>query len=205
MSDRIPEPTPAEDLRSRAASRLTGAAGAQRPSFRTADALSVLHTLASSPATAADALAMLHELQVHQVELDLQAEELRDSRAELESALRRQIELYDHLPVASFTVDRHLALCDMNHAGERLLGVARDDAQGLPLDSFMAPASAQLLRSSIADSGNGAAPLSPLLDLIPRHGPAALVRAHLGADPTGQRVLLVLMPVVEVQGRPTGA
>jgi hypothetical protein len=37
----------------------------------------VLHALASSPQTAADALTLLHELQVHQVELDLQAQELQ--------------------------------------------------------------------------------------------------------------------------------
>jgi hypothetical protein len=90
------EPERLADLRSRAASRLTGLAATKGSTASAADALSVLHALASSPQTAADALTLLHELQVHQVELDLQAQELQESRAELESALRRQIELYDH-------------------------------------------------------------------------------------------------------------
>jgi molybdenum cofactor biosynthesis enzyme len=96
MSDltrRSNEPARLADLRSRAAARLKGPAAAKGTAAAAADALGVLHALASSPETAADALAMLHELQVHQVELELQAQELRESRAELEAALRRQLEL----------------------------------------------------------------------------------------------------------------
>ena len=53
-----------------------------------------------SPDTAADTLKLLHELQVHQVELDLQEEELRRSVAELESALFGSVQLYDFAPAA---------------------------------------------------------------------------------------------------------
>ena len=81
----MPSPTapnsPPIDLRSRAVSMLTAQrVPASRPPSAS-EALKVLHDLAASPATAADALALLHELQVHQVELDLQAEALRESRA----------------------------------------------------------------------------------------------------------------------------
>ena len=48
---------------------------------------------------------MLHELQVHQVEVDLQDEELRRSRLELETSLNRQVQLYDYAPVGYLTVD----------------------------------------------------------------------------------------------------
>ena len=90
------------DLRSRAAHRLSGGKGANSTgsadspdsqAFQATDALAVLHAMASSQDTAGDALALLHELQVHQVEVELQAEELRDSRTELEAALRRQTAL----------------------------------------------------------------------------------------------------------------
>jgi len=92
-------------LRLRAASRLPGAAGAKGAAGGATDALAVLHELASSPATAADALALLHELQVHQIELQLQDEELRRSRAELESALLDLPRRPDG--VAQPTGDRH--------------------------------------------------------------------------------------------------
>jgi PAS domain-containing protein len=118
-------------------------------------ALSVLHELASAPETAADALALLHELQVHQVELDLQAEELRTSRAELEAALNRHIQLYDCAPVSCFTVDRHTRLFEVNLTGAQQLGVDREALLGQTLDSFLRPGSASALHKLLADLDQG--------------------------------------------------
>ena len=41
---------------------------------------------------------LLHELQVHQVELELQNEELRNSRTQLEAAVSRYTDIYDFAP-----------------------------------------------------------------------------------------------------------
>ncbi len=115
------------DLRVRATSRLGGGmVGLQGEPVSASGALAVLHDLAASPETAADALALLHELQVHQVEVDLQAEALSESRVELETALHRQIELYDALPVGCFTIDRALVVHDLNRTGAAILGIGRD-------------------------------------------------------------------------------
>lgn len=77
-------------------------------------ALRVLFDLASSPDTVHDALALLHELQVHQVELDLQNEELQAARSELETAWARQIQLHDASPSAQVILDSagHLTACN---------------------------------------------------------------------------------------------
>lgn len=173
------------DLRRRASTRLTGASDEAQP-FAASDALAVLHDLASSPDTAADALTLLHELQVHQVELELQSEELRESRAELESMLRRQIQLYDHLPVGCFTIDRQLVVHELNLRGAALLGVPREEAYGLRLDAFLSSQGAQRLRN-LFDGADAA-----ILELTPRQGRACQVRADIGADPAGQRVFLTL-------------
>lgn len=79
-------------LRSRATDRLTGNTAAPRVRADPSAALGVLYELASSPSTAPSALALLHELQVHQVEVDMQSEELRRSRAETETLLDRQVQ-----------------------------------------------------------------------------------------------------------------
>ena len=150
MSHRDLESTPLTDLRFRAASRLAGVDGAQGGAAWATHALAVLHALASSPDTAADALALLHELQVHQVEVDLQAEELRASRGELEAALRRQIELYDFQPVGCFSLDDHLMIREANLMGARMLGVERDEACGLAIDTFFTASSLRALRDLIA-------------------------------------------------------
>jgi PAS domain-containing protein len=196
------EPERSVDLRSRAASRLTGPAATKGSTAIAADALTVLHTLASSPETASDALTLLHELQVHQVELDLQTQELRESRAELESALRRQIELYDYQPVGCFTVNPKLVLHELNRTGADMLGIGRDDAFGLPLDAFFSTESARRFRLAISRLDTSMGRPSCFLRLCPKDGPERSVLASIGADPTANRYLVSLMNAGEEQEHP---
>jgi PAS domain-containing protein len=192
------EPERLADLRVRAAERLAGAAAGKGSPARAADALTVLHTLASTPATASQALTLLHELQVHQVELDLQAQELRESRAELEAALRRQIELYDFQPVGCFTVDRQDALHEMNLAGASMLGIARDDAYGLPLDTFLGAESATRLRAALSALAADGLRASCTLRLCPRGAAERQVLASLGTDPAAANRYLVSLAYTSV-------
>lgn len=193
------EPERLADLRSRAASRLTGPAATKGSPARAADALTVLHALASSPGTAWEALALLHELQVHQVELDLQAQELHESRTELESALRRQIELYDCQPVGCFTIDAQGVLHELNQTGADMLGIGRADACGLRLDAFVCAASAGRFRSALSSVDASVRRPSYPLTLCPTDGPARPVFASLGADPAANRYLVTLTNATDEQ------
>jgi PAS domain-containing protein len=193
------------DLRRRAAARLTGTAATKGSTARATDALAVLHALASSPQTAADALALLHELQVHQIELDLQAQELHESRAELESALRRQIELYDFQPVGCFTVDPRLVLHELNLTGADMLGIGRDDAFGLPLDAFFCADSARRFRSVLASMDPGGLHAACRLKLCPKAGPERQVLANIGPDPAANRYLVSLTNVGDEPEHPAQA
>lgn len=186
MHDLATEPSRFAALRHRATLRLADGAGAQA-----SDALSVLHLLASSPDTAADALALLHELQVHQVELEIQAEELRESREELEAALRRQIELYEFQPVGCFTVDAGLVVLELNRAGAAMLGMERDDACGSSLDSFLSPVGKRSMRELIADAGADPQ-VSGSLQWCPRDGPERAVLASVCIDPSAHRYFVTL-------------
>src|SRR5580692_6943567 len=125
------------DLRLRALNHLMVPGSSHDHRLDAAAALGVLHQLASSSSTAGAALTLLHELQVHQVELDLQDEELRRSRAELEGALARQVQLYDFAPVGYLTVDRATALRELNLTAADMLGSERDQLLGRTLDSFL--------------------------------------------------------------------
>ena len=62
--------------------------------------LTLLHALASAPETASDALKLLHELQVHQVELDLQHEQAEQDRRQLTEDLTNYTALFDLAPFA---------------------------------------------------------------------------------------------------------
>jgi len=182
---RTTEPDNLVDLRSRAASRLNGPAAAKGSAARAVDALAVLHALASAPATAAEALTLLHELQVHQVELDLQAQELRETRAELESALRRQLDIYDGQPVGCFTIDSRRVLHEVNQTGAAMLGVRREDAAGLLLDAFFSAESGRRFASLVAPLEPGSKGRPCILSLSPKAGPVQRVLVSTVADPAG--------------------
>jgi len=197
MSSDDRETASAESLRQRALARLTGKNDPHDARANASAALAVLHDLASSPATAADSLKLLHELQVHQVELDLQEEELRRSVTELEAALYRQVQLHDFSPAGCFTVERTTALCELNRTGARLLGFDRDAVLGRALDSFLEPDSARALHSALVRVAEGAEGASCDLRFVPRDGVARSAHASVGADPSGQRFLIACVDVVD--------
>jgi PAS domain S-box-containing protein len=180
-------------LRVRALQRLSGRGAPQDVAANAAAALGVLHELASSPATAEDALALLHELQVHQVELEMQGEELRNARAELEATLQRQMQIYDAAPVGCFTVDRRGVLHELNLPGAALLGSDRDSLLGRTLDGFLAPHSARALQAMLAHLDEGSRAEAGALELAARDGASRVVQASVRADPAGGRYLVVLM------------
>lgn len=68
---------------------------------------------------------MLHELRVHQIELEMQNEQLRQANDDLAALHSRYVDLYDFAPVAYFTVGADRRLLELNLAGARLLGRER--------------------------------------------------------------------------------
>jgi len=81
---------------------------------------------AAIPETGADTLRLLHELQVHQIELEMQNEELVQARAEAEAVHRQYTDLYDFAPVGYFTLARDGAIQQVNLAGANLLGAGAE-------------------------------------------------------------------------------
>src|ERR1035437_7058343 len=77
------------------------------------------------PAAEADTRRLVHELEVHQIELEMQNEELAQSRADVEALLHQYTDLYDFAPVGYFTLARDGAIRQANLAGANLLGVER--------------------------------------------------------------------------------
>jgi PAS domain S-box-containing protein len=179
-------------LRSRAVSRLRGD-GSNASSFAGApDALRVLHDLAGSPATAAKALALLHELQVHQVEVDLQDEEFYRTRAEMEASLARQLQLHDAAPVAFLTVDPDTTLREVNQTAERVLGLARELLPGRKLESFLVPQSLPVLHAMLSQLARGSEATTHGELRIAGPGTPRNLHASASRDPGGDRFLLVL-------------
>ena len=183
-----------DDLRSRAVAQLKGPDAQAR--VGASAALGVLYDLASSPSTAPDALALLHELQVHQVEVDLQDEELRRSRVELEISLNRQVQLYDYASVGQFTVDSNAVLRELNLTGATLLGFERDVLRGRSLESFLTPDGVSALHAMLVRVTEGTPTAFADLHLQgAQDGETGCMHASACLDPEGGGFLIGLMGV----------
>jgi len=75
--------------------------------------------------TEVESVRLFHELQVHQIELEMQNEELRRAGEEVETGLERYTELYDFAPVGFLTLNNDGVILQVNLTGARLLGVER--------------------------------------------------------------------------------
>jgi signal transduction histidine kinase/CheY-like chemotaxis protein len=78
------------------------------------------------PVSDSDILKLIHELEVHQIELELQNEELKLSKAkEAVLAAEKYITLYDFAPAGYFTISREGEILELNLNGAKLLGKER--------------------------------------------------------------------------------
>ncbi|MGM0421152.1 MAG: HD domain-containing phosphohydrolase [Bacillota bacterium] len=84
-----------------------------------------------------DLYQILHELQVHQIELELQNEELRQAQSELEAARARYYDLYDLAPVGYCTLSRENLILNANLAAANLLGMTREELIKKPISRFI--------------------------------------------------------------------
>lgn len=72
-----------------------------------------------------DSNKLLHELQVHQIELEMQNEELIHANEAAEMALKKYTMLYDFAPMGYFTLDQDGNIFELNFTGAEMLGDKR--------------------------------------------------------------------------------
>jgi len=73
------------------------------------------------PKLETDVKRLLHELQVHQIELEMQNEELLRANEIAETALRKFTLLYDFAPLGYFTLNHNGSIQDLNFTGAEIL------------------------------------------------------------------------------------
>ncbi len=88
-----------------------------------------------------DVKKLLHELQVHQIELEMQNEELIRANDTAETALKKYTMLYDFAPMGYFTLGADGSILDLNFTGAEILGDKRIGLVGTNFKLFVSDAS----------------------------------------------------------------
>ena len=147
------------------------------------------------PMSPEEAHRALHELHVHQIELEMQNEELRRAQVELDAARARYFDLYDLAPVGYCTVSEEGLILEANLAAASLLGAVRGAMVGQRLTGFIFPGDADiyyLRRKQLFDTGE---PQACELRMVKKDGTAfwAHLEATVAEDARGAPVCRVVM------------
>ncbi|MGE5432980.1 MAG: sensor histidine kinase [Syntrophomonadaceae bacterium] len=104
---------------------------------RAEEKLKKLNGKTESSSTEADTLKLMHELQVHQIELEMINEELRLARDKAELNAEKYLELYDFAPSGYLTLDREGIISELNFSSAKILGMERSRLIGRNFKFFI--------------------------------------------------------------------
>ena len=94
---------------------------------------------AGSSLTATVTAKLIHELEVHQIELELQNEELIMARSALQKLANQYTELYDLSPSGYFTLSNNGEILNLNLCGSQMLGKERSQLKNRRFTLFVTP------------------------------------------------------------------
>ena len=106
--------------------------------------------------TEADTERLVHELQVHQVELEMQNTNLQESRDRTEVLLEKYTDLYDFAPVGYFSLDEKGRILEANLTGASFLGVNRAQLISRSFPLFVNPSSRSFFQAFLKQVFAGA-------------------------------------------------
>ena len=157
-------------------------------------ALTLLHDLASRPETASDALKLLHELQVHQVELDLQHEQAEEDRRQLTEDLTNYTALFDLAPFAYLTLEPEGLVITANRIGSDWLGPATSAGQecvGRHIEDLLVPECRAAVLDMLAALRKGGGRRTCA---VQSRASGAIAHVVATAMPGGGQVLMAFVP-----------
>src|SRR3954469_855347 len=103
--------------------------------------IAALRAVEANPPGDGDALeraTIIQDLEAHQIELEMQNRELRETEAQLERSVRRYVDLYDFAPIVYLTLDPRGQILEANLTAATFLRTERGNLIGKPLIAFVA-------------------------------------------------------------------
>jgi len=141
-----------------------------------------------------DSVRMLHELQVHQIELEMQNEELRLAYAEADGLRERYADIYDFSPVGYFTIDAQGAILDLNLAGAILLCIQRSQKDKFRFENSIVPKYRDNFSSFLHEVLHSKGKKTCEVELLPTlQNPQSRVRIEGVPDENGQECRMVVI------------
>jgi len=112
--------------------------------------------------------AVLHELEVYQIELEMQVRELRESRQALEESHNRYVNLYDFAPVGYITLSKQGLIQEINLTMAGMLGVERQWLFGRSLAAWITAADLPIFRAHLKKCGADGGTVKSTLHVLNR-------------------------------------
>jgi PAS domain S-box-containing protein len=139
---------------------------------------------------------VLHELRVHQIELEMQNEELRRAQEALEESQVRYFDLYDLAPVGYLTLSAKGMILEANLTAAVLLGVDRGAMAKKPLSGFILPEDQDIFHSGRRRLFETGAMLVCVLRMVRMEAPPFWARLEATVSPDGPADALVARVVL---------
>jgi PAS domain S-box-containing protein len=117
-----------------------------------------------------DATRLIHELRVHQIELEMQNRQLREAQQSLEESRSRYADLYDLAPIGYCTLDSEGSVLEANLQAARLFGETRAHLVGRRLTAIVALKNPAAFRSHLATCRTSDGPVTTEVALRSRAG-----------------------------------
>jgi len=139
-----------------------------------------------------DVQRLVHDLQVHQIELEMQNEELQLAARELEDSRAEYRNLYDHAPAGSLGLDAGGVIHRANLVAGALLGVESQHLVGRPLAEFVNAEQLRTLQDHMRAATHGSSSACEVhLRASGRSATYARLETRAEKDPgTGYRMVL---------------
>lgn len=145
----------------------------------------------------ADAQRTLQELQIHQIELELQNEELKLTKAEVDAGLEKFTDLYDFAPVGYFTLAKDGKIQQVNLTGTSMVGVQRSRLLGQRFGVLLEPKCRQDFNYFLAQVFTGGMRHSGDFELLRPDHPPLIVNIAAKCQINGKECHTVVMDITD--------
>jgi len=122
-----------------------------------------------------EALRLLHELQVYQIELELQNEELKAAKEAAEVASQKYTDLYDFAPSGYFTLCKEGKIKEINFSGAQMLGNERLSIKNSSFGSYVSDATKPVFNLFLKELFNSKTRETCEVTLTPKDCPSIFV------------------------------